>query len=61
MAALSAAPDLRVGDVVQDTSFSHHMFFIDERLFLWSQSNEVHVRYFLDVGMKDGEWQQLRQ
>jgi hypothetical protein len=61
MAALSAAPDLRVGDVVQDTSFSHHMFFIDERLFLWSQSNEVHVRYLLDVGMKAEARQQFRQ
>ncbi len=61
MVALSATPDLRAGDIVQDTSFSRHMFFIDERLFLWTPSNEVHVRYLLDVGMKAGELQQLRQ
>ena len=61
MVALSATPDLRAGDVVQDTSFSRHTFFIDERLFLWTASNEVHVRYLLDVGMKVGELQQLRQ
>jgi hypothetical protein len=61
MVALSATPDLRAGDVVQDTSFSRHMFFIEERLFLWTQSNEVHVRYLLDVGMKAEELKQLRQ
>jgi hypothetical protein len=61
MAALSAAPDLRAGDVVRDTSFSRHMFFIEERLFLWTEANEVHVRYLLDVGMKAGELEQLRQ
>ncbi len=61
MVALSATPDLRAGDIVQDTSFSRHMFFIDERLFLWTPSNEVHVRYLLDLGMKAGELQQLRQ
>ena len=61
MVALSATPDLRAGDVVQDTSFSRHLFFIDERLFLWTPSNEVHVRYLLDVGMKAGELQQLRE
>jgi hypothetical protein len=61
MVALTASPDLRAGDVVQDTSFSRHTFFIDERLFLWTASNEVHVRYLLDVGMKLGELKQLRQ
>lgn len=61
MVALTATPDLRAGDVVQDTSFSRHMFFIEERLFLWTQSNEVHVRYLLDVGMKAGESKQWRQ
>lgn len=61
MVALSATPDLRAGDVVQDTSFSRHMFFVEERLFLWTQSTEVQVRYLLDVGMKSGEWNQLRQ
>jgi hypothetical protein len=61
MVALSATPDLKVGDVVRDTSFSRHMFFIEERLFLWTGSNEVHVRYLLDLGMKDGEWNQLRE
>lgn len=61
MVALSATPDLRAGDIVQDTSFSRHMFFIDERLFLWTSSNEVQVRYLLDVGMKAGELQQLRE
>jgi hypothetical protein len=61
MAALSATPDLRAGDIVQDTSFSRHMFFVEERLFLWTPANEVHVRYLLDVGMRPGEWQQLRQ
>jgi hypothetical protein len=61
MVALSATPDLKSGDVVRDTSFSRHMFFIEERLFLWTQSNELHVRYLLDLGMKDGEWKQLRE
>ena len=61
MAALSALPDLRAGDVVQDTGFSRHMFFIEERLFLWTPSNEVHMRYLLDVGMKAGDWKHLRQ
>ena len=61
MAALSATPDLRAGDVVRDTSFSRHMFFIEERLFLWTPANEVHVRYLVDVGMKAGDWEQLRQ
>jgi hypothetical protein len=61
MAALSATPDLRAGDVVQDTSFSRHMFFIEERLFLWTPENEVQVRYLLDLGMKAGELDQLRQ
>jgi len=61
MAALNATPDLRAGDVVRDTGFSHHMFFIEERLFLWTASNEVQVRYLLDVGIKGGELQQLRQ
>lgn len=61
MAALAASPDLRTGDVVRDTSFSRHMFFIEERLFLWTAANAVHVRYLVDVGMKAGEWEQLRQ
>lgn len=61
LAALSAAPDLRCGDIVQDASFSRHLFFVEERLFLWTTANEVHVRYLLDVGMRPGEWQQLRQ
>jgi hypothetical protein len=61
MVALSATPDLRAGDIVQDTGYSRHMFFIEERLFLWTPSNEVHVRYLLDVGMKAGELRQLRQ
>lgn len=61
MAALSASPDLRAGDVVQDTTFSRHMFFIEERLFLWTPGNEVRVRYLVDVGMKAGDWEQLRQ
>jgi hypothetical protein len=60
MAALSALPDLRAGDVVQDTGFSRHLFFIEERLFLWTASNEVHMRYLLDVGMKAGDLMQLR-
>ncbi|MEO8653273.1 MAG: hypothetical protein ABI409_04050 [Ramlibacter sp.] len=60
MAALSALPDLRAGDVVQDTGISRHMFFIEERLFLWTPSNEVHMRYLLDVGMKAGDWKHLR-
>ena len=60
MAALSALPDLRAGDVVQDTGISRHMFFIEERLFLWTPSNEVHMRYLLDVGMKAGDWKNLR-
>lgn len=55
MAALSALPDLRAGDVVQDTGYSRHMFVIEERLFLWTRSNEVHMRYLLDVGMKAGD------
>jgi hypothetical protein len=37
------------------------MFVIEERLFLWSQSNEVHVRYLLDVGMKAEARQPFRQ
>jgi hypothetical protein len=60
MAALSATPDLRTGDVVQDASYSRHLFFVEERLFLWTASNEVLVRYLLDVGVKPGElrhWQ----
>ena len=61
MVALSATPDLRAGDVVRDASFSRHAFFIDERLFLWTESNEVLLRYLLDVGMKAGELRQLRQ
>ncbi|HMA09897.1 MAG TPA: hypothetical protein VKP68_18605 [Ramlibacter sp.] len=61
MAALSALPDLRAGDVVQDRGFSRHMFYIEERLFLWTPSNEIHMRYFLDVGMKAGDWKQLGQ
>lgn len=61
MVALSATPDLRAGDVVQDTSFSRHTFFIEQRLFLWTPSNEVRVRYLLDVGMTAGELQRLRQ
>ena len=61
MVALSATPDLRAGDVVRDTSFSRHTFFIDERLFLWTESNEVLLRYLLDVGMKVGELRQLHQ
>ncbi|HWI81992.1 hypothetical protein [Ramlibacter sp.] len=60
MAALAAMPDLRPGDVVRDSSCSRHMFFVEERLFLWTPANEVRVRYLLDVGMKAGEWQQLR-
>lgn len=60
MAALSAVPDLRAGDVVQDAGFSRHMFFIEERLFLWTPSNEVLLRYLLDVGMKPGDRQQSR-
>jgi len=61
MVALSATPDLRAGDVVQDKSFSRHMFFIEERLFLWTAANEVRVRYLVDVGMKAGELRQLQQ
>lgn len=61
MAALSAAPDLRAGDVVQDTSFSRHLFFVEERLFLWTAANQVVVRYLLDVGMKPGELEQWRE
>jgi hypothetical protein len=61
MVALSATPDLRAGDVVRDTSFSRHAFFIEERLFLWTASNEVHLRYLLDVGMTAGELKQLRE
>lgn len=52
MVALSAAPDLHAGDVVRDASFSRHMFFIEERLFVWTASNQVQVRYLLDVGIK---------
>jgi hypothetical protein len=55
MVALTATPDLRTGDVVQDTGYSRHMFFIEERLFLWTESNEVHIRYLLDAGMKSEE------
>lgn len=61
MAALSASPDLRAGDVVQDKGFSRHLFFIDERLFLWTPSNQVQVRYLLDVGMKRQELDEWRQ
>jgi hypothetical protein len=61
MAALSATPDLRAGDVVQDASYSRHPFFVEERLFLWTPANEVLVRYLLDVGVKPGELQQWRQ
>jgi hypothetical protein len=61
MVALSATPDLKAGDVVQDMSFSRHMFLIEERLFLWTPSNEVHVRYLLDAGMKAGELKRLRE
>jgi hypothetical protein len=59
MVALSAAPDLRAGDVVQDAGFSRHMFFIDERLFLWTEANEVLVRYLLDAGVKTADAQRL--
>jgi hypothetical protein len=52
MVALSATPDLRAGDVVHDAGFSRHMFVIDERLFLWTETNEVLVRYLLDVGAR---------
>jgi hypothetical protein len=55
MVALSATPDLRAGDVVQDAGFSRHLFLIDERLFLWTETNEVLVRYLLDVGAKPGD------
>jgi hypothetical protein len=55
MVALSATPDLRSGDVVQDAGFSRHLFVIDERLFLWTETNEVLVRYRLDVGVKAGD------
>lgn len=61
MAALSATPDLRAGDIVHDASFSRHKFLVEERLFLWTPANEVHVRYLLDVGLGPGELQQLRQ
>ncbi len=61
MAVLSAAPDLRAGDVVQDATYSRHLFFIEERLFLWTPANQVIVRYLLDVGMKPGELDELRQ
>lgn len=61
MVALSATPDLRAGDVVQDRSFSRHMFLVEERLFLWTASNEVKVRYLLDAGMKAGELRELQQ
>jgi hypothetical protein len=37
------------------------MFLIEERLFLWTESNEVRVRYLLDAGMKAGELRQLSQ
>lgn len=60
MAALNATPDLRAGDVVQDTGFSRHLFFIEERLFLWTASNEVLVRYLLDAGVTGGELERLR-
>ncbi len=55
MVALSASPDLRAGDVVQDAGFSRHLFLIEERLFLWTETNEVLVRYLLDVGAKPAE------
>jgi hypothetical protein len=58
MAALSATPDLRAGDVVRDASYSRHLFFVEERLFLWTQANEVLVRYLLDVGLRPGELRQ---
>jgi hypothetical protein len=58
MASLSAAPSLHAGDVVQDTSWSRHLFFVEERLFLWTAANEVLVRYLLDVGVKPGELRQ---
>jgi hypothetical protein len=61
MVALSASPDLRAGDVVQDTGFSRHSFVIEERLFLWTPSNEVLVRYLLEAGVKAGEWNRLPQ
>jgi hypothetical protein len=60
MVALNAAPDLRAGDIVRDTSFSRHTYFIEERLFLWTRSNDLHVRYLLEVGMEPHEWTQLR-
>jgi len=61
MAALSAVPDLRTGDVVQDASFSRHLFFVEERLFLWTETNEVLMRYLLEVGMKARDWEHLRR
>lgn len=61
MAALSACPDLRAGDVVQDASYSRHLFFVEERLFVWTPANEVLVRYLLEVGAKPGELKEWRQ
>lgn len=58
MVALAATPDLKAGDIVQDTGFSRHMFLIEERLFLWTPANELHVHYLLDVGTKTGQWTQ---
>lgn len=60
MAALNATPDLRAGDVVRDSGFSRHLFFIEERLFLWTSATEVLVRYLLDAGITGGELEQLR-
>lgn len=60
MAALSAVPQLRAGDVVQDASYSRHPFFVEERLFLWTEANEVLVRYLLDVGVTPGELRDWR-
>ena len=33
---------------------------VEERLFLWTESNEVLVRYLLDVGVTPGELRQWR-
>lgn len=61
LSSLSAARDLAAGDVVQERAISRHMFLIEERLFLWTAANEVHVRYLLDLGLKAQERRQLQE
>ena len=60
LSSLSAARDLAAGDVVQERAVSRHMFLIEERLFLWTATAQVHVRYLLDIGMKPREREQLQ-